>query len=113
VLHLPADQLPVPAKAFWSMTLYDANVFLYPNPFKRYLINDRTNLHYNPDGSLDLYVQANQPSDSQQAQNWLPSPPGAPFKLIFRLYEPGKARAGILDGTGWQPPAIVPNSSNP
>jgi hypothetical protein len=113
VLHLPADQLPVPAKAFWSMTLYDANVFLYPNPFKRYLINDRTNLHYNPDGSLDLYVQANQPSDSQQAQNWLPSPPGAPFKLIFRLYEPGKARAGILDGTGWQPPAIDPNSSNP
>jgi len=108
VLHLPADQLPVPAKAFWSMTLYDANVFLYPNPFKRYLINDRTDLHYNADGSLDLFVQADEPSDPKQAQNWLPSPPGAPFKLIFRLYEPGKARAGILDGTGWQPPAITP-----
>jgi hypothetical protein len=108
VLHLPADQLPVPAQAFWSMTLYDANVFLYPNPFERYLINDRTDLHYNVDGSLDMYIQANEPSDPKQARNWLPSPPGAPFKIIWRIYEPGKARAGILDGTGWQPPAIMP-----
>ncbi len=81
------------------MTLYDANVFLFPNPFHRYLINDRTDLHYNADGSLDLYIQASQPSDPKQAQNWLPSPPGAAFRIIWRLYQPGKARAGILDGT--------------
>ena len=58
------------------MTLYDADVFLFDNPFNRYLINDRTKLHYNDDGSLDLYVQADQPTDPAQAQNWIPSPPG-------------------------------------
>ena len=108
VLHLPADQLPIPAKAFWSMTLYDAQVFLFANPFQRYLINDRTKLHRNRDGSLDLYIQANEPSDPNQAKNWLPSPPGETFRIIWRLYQTEKARAGILDGTGWQPPAIMP-----
>jgi hypothetical protein len=105
VLHLPADQLPVPARAFWSVTLYDADVFLFDNPFNRYLINDRSKLHYNADGSLDLYVQADQPADPAQAQNWIPAPPGA-FRLIWRLYDTGQARFGILDGTGWQPPAV-------
>jgi hypothetical protein len=108
VLHLPADQVPVPAKAFWSMTLYDSQVFLFPNPFDRYLINDRTDLHYNADGSLDLFIQSGEPSDSEQERNWVPSPPGQRFLVIWRLYQPGSARAGILDGSGWQPPAILP-----
>jgi hypothetical protein len=90
------------------MSLYDANVFFFPNPFHRYLINDRTDLHYNADGSLDLYIQADQPSNPKQAQNWLPSPPGETFRIIWRIYQPGNARAGILDGSGWQPPAILP-----
>ncbi len=107
VLHLPADQLPVPAKAFWSMTLYDTQVFLFANAFDRYLINDRTDLDYNADGSLDLYIQSAEPSDPKQAQNWVPSPPGQGFLVIWRIYQPGKARAGILDGSGWQPPAIM------
>jgi len=108
VLHLPADRLPVPARAFWSVTMYDANVFLVPNPLDRYLINDRSKLHYNADGSLDLYVQSTEPSDPQQAQNWLPSPSdGGGFRLIWRLYDTGKARTGILDGTGWQPPKVL------
>ncbi len=107
VLHIPADRLPIPAKAFWSLTLYDSEVFLFANPFDRYLLNDRSDLHYNADGSLDLYVQAEQPADAGQAQNWIPSPPGA-FRLIWRLYETRDARFGILDGTGWQPPAVMP-----
>jgi hypothetical protein len=107
VLHIPADMLPIPAKQFWSVTMYDAAVFLVPNAIDRYLINDRSNLHYNADGSLDIYVQPNAPSDPQQAGNWLPSPgPGGGFRLIWRFYDPGKARAGILDGTGWQPPKV-------
>jgi hypothetical protein len=108
VLHIPADQLPVPARAFWSVTMYDAEVFLVPNPFDRYLINDRSDLHYNADGSLDIYVQASQPSDPAQAQNWLPSPASGGFRLIWRLYDTGPARQGILDGSGWQPPAVLP-----
>ncbi len=108
VLHIPADHLPIPAKQFWSVTMYDANVFLVPNPLDRYLINNRSDLHYNPDGSLDIYVQSNQPSDPQQTQNWLPSPSdGGGFRLIWRFYEPAEARAGILDGSGWQPPKVM------
>ena len=74
VLHIPAGDLPIPAKAFWSLTLYDSEVFLFANPFDRYLLNDRSDLHYNADGSLDLYVQAEQPADAGQAQNWHPVP---------------------------------------
>ncbi len=106
VLHLPADQLPVPARGFWSMTLYDSEIFFFANPFDRYLLNDRSDLSYNADGSLDLYVQATQPSDPGQAANWLPAPPGG-FRLIWRLYDTGPAKDGILDGTGWQPPSIM------
>ena len=107
VLHLPADQLPIPAKQFWSVTMYDSEVFLVPNPLDRYLINNRSDLHVNQDGSLDIYVQSEQPTNPQQAQNWLPSPPtGGGFRLIWRFYEPGEARAGMLDGTGWQPPKV-------
>ena len=105
VLHLPANRLPIPAQAFWSLTLYDDQIFFFANPFGRYVVNDRSDLHYNPDGSLDLYVQAEQPADPAQASNWLPAPPGG-FRLIWRLYETGAARFGILDGSGWQPPAV-------
>jgi hypothetical protein len=105
-LHIPAGGLP-PVNAFWSMTMYDLDGFLVPNPINRYVINNRTNLHYNSDGSLDLYVQNTQPSDPAQAQNWLPSPPGQ-FRLIWRLYGTQQNRIqGVLDGTGWNPPAIT------
>ena len=57
VLHLPADRLPIPARGLWSLTLYDSQMFLVPNAADRYVLNDRSDLHYNPDGSLDLYVQ--------------------------------------------------------
>ena len=106
VLHLPADRLPIPARGLWSLTLYDSQMFLVPNAADRYVLNDRSDLHYNPDGSLDLYVQRAQPSDPRQARNWLPAPEG-PFRLIWRLYDAGPAVAGILDGTGWLPPAIL------
>ena len=94
--------------AFWSLTLYDLAGFLVPNPIDRYVINDRTDLHYNADGSLDLYVQSTQPADPAQAQNWLPSPAGERFRLIWRLYatKPDQIQ-GVLDGSGWTPPAIT------
>jgi hypothetical protein len=112
VLHIPAGQLPPvsPTKGFWSLTLYDLDGFLVPNPIDRYLINDRTDLHANSDGSVDLYVQSTQPTDPDQAQNWLPSPAGQRFRLLWRLYAtlPDQVQ-GVLDGTpGWTPPAITP-----
>lgn len=110
VLHVPAGQFPpVSKQGFWSLTLYDLDGYLVPNPIDRYLINDRTDLHVNPDGSVDLYVQSTQPSDPVQAQNWLPSPAGQRFRLLWRLYATKSGQIdGVLAGTGWQPPTITP-----
>lgn len=108
VLHIPAGQLP-PVKAFWSLTMYYTTGFLVPNSIDRYVINDRTDLHVNDDGSIDLYLQSDEPSDPNQAQNWLPSPAGQGFRVIWRLYQTKpKAIDGVINGTGWRPPAITP-----
>ena len=107
VMHFDAGQLP-PVRAFWSVSLYDTDGFFVPNPINRYLINDRTKLHYNPDGSLDIYSQHQDPSSPVERRNWLPAPAGT-FRLLMRVYAPKpSAIPGILDGSGWDPPTITP-----
>ena len=108
-VHIPADSLPpVTADGFWSLTLYDNDGFIVANEIDRYAINDRTDLHYNADGSVDLYLQAEGPGDPVQAQNWLPTPSGG-YRLLWRTYGTDPAHiAGILDGTGWKAPAVMP-----
>ncbi len=107
VLHIPASDLPVPVKAFWSLTLYDGNGFFVPNSLNRYVINDRSHLHKNSDGSIDIYIQHDEPTTNAQRDNWLPAPtPPTTFRLIWRLYDLDHALDGILDGSGWQPPPI-------
>jgi len=104
-VHIAAGGLP-PVNGFWSITSYTSKGTLIPNPINRYVINDRSNLTYNPDGSVDLYLQSTSPSVQQ---NWLPTPVGAPFELIWRLYATVTSQIpGILNGTGWQPPAVMP-----
>jgi hypothetical protein len=106
-MHFDPGQLP-PARAFWSVSLYDLDGFFVPNPIDRYLINDRSDLHFNPDGSLDVYIQHDEPSSPIERQNWLPAPTGA-FRLLMRVYAAKpSAIPGILDGSGWDPPAITP-----
>ncbi len=107
VLHIQKSSLPIPVKAFWSLTIYDTNSFFVPNPLNRYLINSHSPLHTNPDGSSDIYVQHNRPSKPAQASNWLPAPaPGLGFRLIWRLYDLDRATSGVLDGSGWQLPRV-------
>jgi hypothetical protein len=109
VIHIPKTSLPIPAKAFWSLTLYDSNSFFVDNPLNRYLVNNRSSLHPNADGSIDIYIQHDEPSSPAQLSNWLPAPAaGAGFRLIWRLYDLGNAVTGVLDGSGWQPPPIQP-----
>ena len=74
VVHIPKSSLPIPVKAFWSLTMYDTNSFFVPNPLNRYLINNHSPLHRNPDGSIDIYVQHDKPSNPSQVNNWLPAP---------------------------------------
>lgn len=97
-IRFAADQIP-PVDAFWSITMYDEQGFLIDNPIQRYAIGDRNELVYNDDGSLDIYVQHEQPNSGHH--NWLPSPKGA-FALTMRMY---LAQQPVLAGE-WNLPAI-------
>jgi hypothetical protein len=107
VAHFPARDLPFPARAFWSLTMYDSNGFFVPNSAHVYLINNRTRLHNNRDGSLDVYIQPTPPRNATQREAWLPSPAERPFRLIMRLYQPVDI-SGIISGRSWQPPTVLP-----
>ncbi|MBM4272980.1 MAG: DUF1254 domain-containing protein [Deltaproteobacteria bacterium] len=96
VLHFDKDKLP-PVNAFWSLTMYGENSFLAPNPLGRYALGDRDSLKYNPDGSLDLYLQNQSPGPDKEA-NWLPAPADE-FNVTLRLYWPKKE---VLEGA-WNP----------
>ena len=74
-----------------------------PNPINRYNLSQRTTFVTNPDGSVDLYLQANSPGPDKEA-NWLPAPKGK-FVPMLRLYWPTDKPPSILDGS-WKPPAI-------
>jgi hypothetical protein len=57
VLHFSKDEMP-PAKAFWSVTLYDKDGFPSPNDLKRNAIGDRDALRFNADGSAGSVLSA-------------------------------------------------------
>jgi len=103
VIHFEKGQFP-PVKGFWSLTMYDDQHFLAANPLNRYTLSQRDKFASNPDGSVDLYLQADSPGKAREA-NWLPAPKGK-FSVILRLYWPNDTPPSILDGT-WGPPAIV------
>ena len=90
-----------PARAFWSLTMYDADGYLVANPQKHYAIGDsHPPLARRADGSIVVVVQRTKPTEARV--NWLP-PPAGPFRLNLRLYMP---TARVLSGA-WQPPPVV------
>lgn len=101
LLHL--SPLP-PVRAFWSLTMYSVpDFYLVANEINRFSIGDRTEgLHYEPDGSLKIYLSSTAPADPRLAANWLPTPAGK-FRPMLRMYEPGTE---VLDGR-YKFPAIV------
>lgn len=62
---------------------------------------------YNPDGSLDLYFQNENPGTDKEA-NWLPASKG-PFNLTMRLYAP---ESDALTGK-WNPPPVAKGQALP
>ncbi len=116
VAHFAPGTFPPPADAFWSLSLYDANMYFVDNELDRYLLNDRSDLQVNADGSVDLYIQATRPTDPEQVANWLPAPtagdasnPGQRFNLIMRLYGVTPTEFdGVISGSGWVPPTVLP-----
>ncbi|KLD66186.1 hypothetical protein Y882_00480 [Dyella japonica DSM 16301] len=96
-----------PVKGFWSLTLYDAQHFFAPNAIHRFSVGTKNkDLKVNADGSLTIYVQADEPTDPVQRANWLPAPKGGDFSLYIRTYWPD---APVLDGQ-WTPPPVKAGS---
>lgn len=101
-VHFDKGQFP-PVDGFWSLTMYDEGYFFVDNPLNRYTLSQRNAFVTNPDGSVDLYLQHDNPGPQKEA-NWLPAPAGK-FNLMLRLYWPKETPPSIIDGT-WKPPAV-------
>jgi hypothetical protein len=102
VLHFAKGQMP-PVNGFWSLTLYDENFFFVDNPLNRHTLSARNSLNVNADGSVDIYLQHENPGPEKES-NWLPAPAGR-FIPMLRLYWPKETPPSIIDGS-WKPPAI-------
>jgi hypothetical protein len=102
VMHFNKGELP-PVNGFWSLTMYNGEYFFVANSLNRYTLSERNKLKANADGSVDLYLQADNPGPGKES-NWLPAPKGK-FILMLRLYWPKQNPPSILDGT-WKPPAV-------
>lgn len=100
VLAFTKEELP-PVDAFWSVTLYDDQGYQVANALNRFAVSSWMPLQFNPDGSLDLSIQHDDPGGDKTA-NWLPAPAGS-FNLTMRLYAPQPA---ALTGE-WNPPAVT------
>jgi hypothetical protein len=100
VLHFDKSTLP-PVDAFWSVTLYDPQGYQVANPLNRFAVSSWMPFKYDPDGSLSLYFQNENPGKDKEA-NWLPAPTGA-FNLTMRLYAP---KSEALTGK-WNPPPVT------
>jgi hypothetical protein len=101
-IHFAKGSLPPLNKhGFWSITANEIpGYFLLANPIHRFAIRDRTKgLKFNADGSLDIYIQADQP-DPDKKSNWLPIARGE-STTTFRVYLPKKQ---LLNGTYKLPP---------
>jgi hypothetical protein len=99
IMHFNKGQLPPSKVGVWSISQYRGN-FYVKNPINRYGILSSMPLKYNPDGSLDIYLQRDSPGSDKES-NWLPNPPSGMFNLTVRSYQPEQS---LLDGTYKLPP---------
>jgi hypothetical protein len=88
VIRMSKDELP-PAKAFWSLTLYDVqNGFFIPNDRKKYSVGENTGMKLNNDGGIKIHVAAEQPEGVPE-ENWLPiNRQDENMDIILRIYVP-------------------------
>lgn len=87
-LRMPKD---VPAKQFWSLTMYDRATWAFVNnPLDRAGLGsfNLNQMKVNTDGSVDLYLGPNAPAGLES--NWIPTMGKEPY-LWLRLYGPEEA----------------------
>ena len=88
MIRITKDEMP-PAKAFWSLTLYDsANGFFIPNDRKKYSVGENAGMKLNEEGGIEVYVAVEKPGGLPE-ENWLPiNRKDENLDIILRLYEP-------------------------
>ncbi len=84
-IHLPKD---VPAKDFWSFTLYDNQSRAMLQTDQRFpgIDNNKKGLKQNDDGSFDIYFGPKAPEGHEN--NWIQTDPNKGWNTILRLYGP-------------------------
>jgi len=99
VIRMSAKELP-PAKAFWSITLYDwQNGFFIPNDRKKYSVGENAGMKLNNDGGINIYIAAQQPKGVPE-ENWLPIlRKDENIGAIMRIYVPDMEKMKT-----WTPP---------
>ncbi len=108
-IHFDAGKAPQ-VDGFWSFTVYTAGTYDIFAPKGRNPIgnHDRINpLHFNPDGSLDIFVQSEPTGNAAKDHNWLATPKGVDFMVYFRTYGPHPEVYSFNSAAG-QPGYIVP-----
>lgn len=87
-INLPPN---IPAKDFWSFTLYDNQTRSMLQTDQQFpgLDNNKEGLKVNEDGSVDVYFGPTPPQG--QENNWIQTVPGKSWNTIFRLYGPLEA----------------------
>ncbi|MDX2505440.1 MAG: DUF1254 domain-containing protein [Gammaproteobacteria bacterium] len=82
---LPAN---VPAKDFWSFTLYDNQTRAMLQTDQQFpgLDSNKQGLQQNADGSYDIYFSSKAPTGKED--NWIQTVPGKGWNMLLRLYGP-------------------------
>jgi len=104
-LTFDVDKLP-PVTDFWELPMYDEFGYFVDNPIDRYSVTSmmyRTGAFAVKNGKLTFYLQADRPTDPEQARNWLPIPAGTKFQMAPRFYGP---TASLIDGSYMMPKIV-------
>lgn len=91
IINYSQENLPMNhVNAYWSLTMLSLPDYrVVPNDLERYNLNNISELNYEEDGSLKLYIASELPEGVSES-NWLPSPKGKNFVMNHRLYVPKK-----------------------